>query len=595
MHILKKNKYEIIAAFTSFFLSFLFVLRSAEYFKTINITISQLALPVMLSGLKWDYLIANSEFYGYGLKWLLTPLFIYIDNPYYVYLASIVMYAILIAIFAMFFYKFANKYWGLNDNLGAALLVAFVFRIRDASDSYSCEVHVLISVFVVCMVITRLLADLSKNTILSLFLAFWLCFSRTLHERTLALSIGFFIFAFIIFVIYKKVFINLYVFVPAYLVFFFAERWITRFYKSILFSERVVDKTLKNTSAFSGIGLWFLDSLNNFHILLDELLGNVITLTIHSYGTFLIVLIACIYMLIEMLLKRRKGLEIAIENENTTLFAISLFALITTGIIIMGLGINYGGGISAGTYYQYKGYGYYRYFLPFFQPAFICFWIVSSRVNLKDVYKVIPCATCLGIIITICSVGIINKLADVEKINNKIHLERMGLLEYITSIGTKDSVLISVAVVFLVYALIILYLRKQKGKGYALIIFFMIMIDVVSITDAGKHVSFPDFRKDDYYELFEMFNNDEVKNSLSATLYVAGSSFTQKKTQLLLQEYEVIPYDEDNIDNNSIKIVLSYSNSKGRYYEQWNNIKLENGMYIFYKDIDLKQLVMGDQ
>lgn len=568
-------------------LSLLYILRSLEFYKVLNFTIGQLALPVHLAGLDWNNLISSSEYYGYGFKWVLAPLYQFASNSYYIYIYAIIIYASLTCIMGNIFYKIAIAHWHMESNIFLAIIWGCVFRVQDPVDAYTSEIAIFLSFFITCIIVIKLIENSKYKKVLSVFLSFWLCYMITLHERALVVFLAFLILLFLYKIVYSSFLVDMRFFLPGVVFFLMFEKFLTKEYRLFFWKEKVLHGNLNNTSVIISNKTWFLESLHDLNILLEEIAANILTLTLHTYGLFPLMISLLLIGLI-VFIKFRKRTEIqCFFEQNKSVIVIIIFSAVATLGIICGMGINWGGQIAAGKIYAYKGYGYYRYFLVYIWPAFLGTLILVPNIKCRKIKNFIFLFSILFFLgLEFFWSGISEKMDLINKRNSEVKLERIGIFEFVEGLVPTDAIDMTIKICFILLIVIAFCIKwKKTYKWPALIV---ITLNFLCISNCGQDLHWPDFRKDDFYEVYDFFQQTEENIILPQTIYVDGSSYNIKKSQLLLHKYSIIKYDKAFFDSDNECIVISWRAPLTELIESgWKHIKLDNGATIYMNGIDL--------
>ena len=96
----KDKAYKTYLCILNFFLCFF--VQALLFFKDNDISIIEdrigdFALPSYLAGLDWSVLIAQTKYYGYGMKWIFFPLFVLTDDPHIIFCCVTFIYIFLMA------------------------------------------------------------------------------------------------------------------------------------------------------------------------------------------------------------------------------------------------------------------------------------------------------------------------------------------------------------------------------------------------------------------------------------------------------------------------------------------------------------------
>ena len=561
---------------SSILLSSLMIFISLRTFESLNFTIGQLAVPVYLAGLDWEPLISSSEYYGYGLKWILFPVYKYISNPYYMYVVSTMIYAILICILGYFFYKIAILYWNMENTVFNALMFSIVFRVHDPIDAYTNELLLLIAYMLLCIFIVMLIEKKKHKIMLSVLIMVWLNFMITIHERALVATIALLLIAILYRFIYKEWIINFKFAIPTYVLFYWGENQLTNYIQDFFWMEKKLQGNLVNTSALAGNHTWLFKSWENFGCFLREVFANLLTLQLHTYGSFSVIFSVCVIVFI-LIIRKDKECKQFIDT-NKSLVTIVLFSVFATLGIILGLGLNWGKTILNENLYGYKAYGYYRYFLCFIWPAFLGNFLIISKLVNNNIKKAIIILSVVINGVVICFWEHIAKtIISINEQAGEIHLERIGIFEFVQE--STDEKLVIFSIKCCVILLFLLLKGINKNRMNLLYPILIIITITVNFTSFGKYMSFPDFTKDDFYEMIHIVQENE--DDFSKEIYVNGSGNFIKKSQIMFPRHTIIPYKEDG-KIEKVNLIISSEAMTELEETMWNQYETKKG-FLLYK------------
>ena len=377
LNCLKENeKFWIVATFVLTLL-----LKIASNLHSVNIDlikdeIGYLALPATLAGLNWNSVIQQSSYYGFGYIVLFTPLFRWVDNPYVIWAVIRLVNILGISALSVGLFYLQKKVFKKNDSLWNCVVAVFICQF--ASIGWDQEFSIFVSVWIaVCVFWSAYSSSGKKKAGMSILLAFWVCYSMTLHERNMVLAMAVIIMVLFYAIVFRQKIVSFLAFVPSFIVFYNIQEHIKQCVVERLYPIAQNGETVANTEVFTGDMLWFLDDIyGSLKIMLNIVLANIYTLINQTYGMAILAFVILIYQLIRLFKKESRQKE-----ENNPVLFFLLFSFLTTAIMIAGLAVKWGRGISIGDSYSYKAMTYYRYFGAYIWPAVFCFLL--SKENKK--------------------------------------------------------------------------------------------------------------------------------------------------------------------------------------------------------------------
>lgn len=359
------------------------VLKIVSNMHSVNINlikdeIGYLALPVTLAGLNWSSVIRQSSYYGFGYIVLFTPLFKWVDNPYVIWIAIRLVNIIGLSALAIGLFYLQKIVFKKQDSLWNCAVAVFICQF--ASISWDQEYSIFVSVWVaVCIFWSAYNSCGKKKVWMSILLAFWVCYSMTLHERNMVLAMAVIIMILFYGIVFRQKAVSFLPFVSSFIVFYNIQEYVKQSVVERLYPIVQSGETVANTEVFTGDMLWFLDDIYaSLKIMLNIVLANIYTLINQTYGMAIIAFVIFVYQLIMLFKKESRQKEK--EEKNPILFFL-FFSFLTTAIMMAGLAVKWGRGISSGDNYSYKAMTYYRYFGAYIWPAVFCFLI--SKENKK--------------------------------------------------------------------------------------------------------------------------------------------------------------------------------------------------------------------
>ena len=572
-----------------YILSFIFVtlLKCSVYFTDNNIAllsdhIGDFATPSYLAGLNWLDTIATTGYYGYGFKWIYFLLFKFIKNPYVISYAITTIGIILIGAVSILICHVLINYFKIDSTVIVVCLSVII--ASTGSIGMNSEFSIYASfwrvVWIVCKMIS--ISDTKKQIKYSIFIALWLCYMRTLHERNMAVIISFFIVAIMYHILFRKKLISYIPFIMTFAIGHFFERSLTAKVQHFFWGSRLQNGTLPNTKAVGSASkyLTILREPERLKAVFDCMVSNFMTLSFKTYGIafvgIAIVLIGLVYYF-----KRGKNSEIS-GNEKTR-FTIVLLSAITILIVIAGLGTSWGIQAYEGNTYGYKGYSYYRYFYPYVGVAMASTIAVVYHKTFSR--KVLSITTFILTAIIACYFffGVFTNVYYEYMREDFVRLERMCMdifYVYTGPFGVAINVVISSIVAFLICFLI---LYRKDCDTLKLAIYSCLVIIIVPVACELKWPSADCTLAGATYELFDKMQEEELPKEIYAETSVYTYQFMLNRYTILVEEPVEEMENTIRVSNNSDN--LEVLNSQGYRCSQ-----LDENEYIYVKGKKLQQV-----
>lgn len=337
----------------------LFLMFNDSSIALISDRIGDLAVPSLLAGLDWSEIVAKTSYYGYGLKWIFFILFKVSDNPYFIYRGIHVIYMLLYLIASNALYTTLVRKADVKSRWILWLFIP-IASFQNVGDIISSEDSLSLGVMVVIILIVNLVYTDSKITknILSVVLGFFLAYTITLHTRAITLTLALFVAFFVDWIYRKKPFLNIFLFTPTLVMFYFLQKMLTSKVVSVFWASGV-----KNTSVtFIGYS-WVIKSVWNLRCFVEAVLSNLLVLNIHTYACGIMAFTIAVVIAIDFFSKNKKYREF--YEQNLFWFIILMVLFFTCMINILGVSFDWAEDVSVGNWKGYRGYIYLRYYFVF--------------------------------------------------------------------------------------------------------------------------------------------------------------------------------------------------------------------------------------
>ena len=355
-----------------------------------------LVYPAYLAGYDWSQFNVGRSYYGFGYYWIFAPLFKLIRSPKTLLLTICLINAVLVAVSSLLVYHLLRRYLSLPAGwmtCAIALLATLFQGDVGQRDGFWLRTDNEIPFYFICwFVVWVFLAafrashsakeQAGKRMGRSLGMAALLCWGLTVHERAVAVLLAVAFLELLYYFFRKKWLFQPVVFYGSLAVLFVCQRLLR---SAVIRTLWAGGWPVKNTSIFSGAGLWFLKSAVGMKALLIVLWGNLHSFMIRGFGLPAFALSIGVFWLVKQFVQRSKQKTAAfsslceagadtgalIRAEGAVLI-ILLFGICVV-ITIVGLGLNWGGklaeGMAAGEIvYEYKSICYSRYYYLFIGP-----------------------------------------------------------------------------------------------------------------------------------------------------------------------------------------------------------------------------------
>lgn len=570
----------------------LFFLIDADY--GINADrIGDLIAPTNIAGLDWGLLISHVNYYGYGFKWIFAPFFLLTDNPDFIYYGILSLCNVLFALTGMMIYHLEIKYLKVADQRIAVLLAVFMGILQPADMKSEPSLYMMgwIITFMIAKAITK--QDAGYKIKSAVMLAIALAYCMTLHERMLAIILGFCIVLLVYRVVFKEWFVNPFVYYPSQMIFYFVVNLCNDLYRNHFWQTTDV----KNSNVIpEDSTLYFMQGLEGFKIAVKCIWSNFVTLGTQTYGLGWIA-VAFFFFSVIAFCKKRLNKNTSIVDKILVTFV--WMGVICIAIIIAGLVMRWGMQVYQGELYGYKGFVYGRYYVNFAYPAILAIMIWMLGHNVKR-YQIV----CFWGAVTALIVGFLYKIFPVLEEANGICLpnERISTtsIEWILfgNIFENESVRFNLYINLVVIGVILLvvswklFTRKRTNHTIHFVLltvtFFVFMTNTNSFHFAKPSVIFSGGAYEGTYEFFKNMENNNI-NLQKDTIYTDCGPWT---LQYELNRYHVTYVWEEIGKTEDVLFVTCNPMEMTKEYIPWNDyycLKITDTVTMYFMDKELAQ------
>ena len=356
-----------------------------------------LTYPAYLAGYDWStYLAGKMNYYGYGYYWIFAPLFRLVNSPKLLLALIIGINGLLVCLTSVLVYHLLVRY-ALFPRSAATMFFAVVPTMFQGdcnpNGGFWLRTDNEIPMFFGCWLLVWLLlkaqklslcqdASFRKRAGMAAGVSAVLCWMLTVHERALALMLSVIGAVLLIRLLKRRWLLQPAAFFISLAGFFILQR---------LLRSAVVNAVwagvwpTTNTSAFSMVSLWFLESFTAVKSLLIMFFGNLHSFTIKAFGLPAFAAAITLAWIAKSLAERVRGgshekktagsqANAGAEEAWLDPFVLVMLVFgICVCVIIAGHAVRWGsmlypGLISGELVYGYKGITYARYYYVFSGP-----------------------------------------------------------------------------------------------------------------------------------------------------------------------------------------------------------------------------------
>ena len=580
---IKKDSVQVF--FITLVLKLLFLCQNVNY--GINADrIGDLIASASMTGRDWSLIIPKVNYYGYGFKWIYSIFMAFTDNPYTIYYVIMLMYCFLMALIAVLVYHITTTYFS-NVNGAFAKTIAVFMGLVGLVDMKS-ESSVYLATWIAAFILVKAVSETNqkaKNK-LAVCMALFLSYSLTLHERMLAMILGF-IFVYIIYRVKMKAWIfSPRIYAPIQIVSYIFVKALNNAYRIHFWGRADVGNSSAIPSNLTS-RMYFFQSLDGFKVAIKCAWSNIATLITQTYGLAVVALM--VFVVSFVLVSDRKGDERGYTASDRSQLALVWFGGISTAIVIAGLVVSWGGNAFCGDLYGLKGFVYGRYYVNFAFPAIlgaIC-WCDTHEIKARYIVStwVLAIVGILGFfksVLPLLEYGFEN-YAPTESTSDT-SLYWILYYKFDPNASIRENLIIDILVLFVVWGIFTARWLKVKSckAGMAL----TTLLAVVAMS-SGATITRPSvvFSGDVYGTVYDFFKDMEdmgVEFS-SDILYTDSNAWP---LQYMLNRYRVV-YDMPQESADEVVFVSTNApeteKEKLPEAEAYSYITIADNQYIYYK------------
>ena len=355
-----------------------------------------LIYPAYLGGCDWRSFISTfGNYYGYGYYWIFAPLFRFIHSPKILLFAIAAINSLLIALCAVLILYLLIRYFDLPYGWPAGVLAAAVSLFQGTVDTgvdfwlrTDNEVPIYFAVWLTVWILLSAneirSEEKAKRIRISLLMSLVLTWGLTVHERAMSLLIAVVLAEFLVFLLKKKWLLHPAAFFISAAAGYVLQRVLRN---AVIHFFWLGGWPAKNTSAFSRVSLFFLESWAGFKALVLILMGNIHGALIQGFGLPAVAFVLVIVWMIRCVRERRNKSLLPEDPPDRVMDSsvlVMLVFIIGLVVVIAGLAVRWGSllapGIESGeVVYGYKGLTYSRYYYVFLGPLVLGSLVYAIR------------------------------------------------------------------------------------------------------------------------------------------------------------------------------------------------------------------------
>lgn len=551
--------------------------------------IGDLATPSYLAGLDFSNLISISKYYGYGFKWIYFVFFKLTDNPYVIYALIILFNAALLSLLNVIIMWQISRVSDDDWNIMDIAILLIIFSCNSNANPLSSEPTLFFAMDVLMIFIVETYKHENKrNYFFSGVVAFWLCYMLTLHERCLAVVIGFLIAIFFDYYVVRKTCLDWKVFSVSFLVFYIIKKVLTSRIIDFFWQnqEDLANTSVVPTNMTKGFGLDYV------LVIIKSSISNLVCLTEKSYGIGILFFVLSIYLLKKIILNDLNREKYCQYRGFIIVFLTSVIAILIT---ILGLGVK-SAKVVNGLYYPYKHFTFIRYYQSWMPVGMVsAFAIVrgfSVSVKVVDRIKVVfGCGLAYKyfyeVLLPILEYA--NKVAGSVISDFRFYLACIFSNTVLMKASEYRSNFIYSFVISIVIMILILSNKKLQRLG--VVIAFCVMMWNQT---AGFNLRLPYFWSNQDI-VYDAVKNVEETFEIQDVIYCPdGNSSKACTLQYLLNRYSIhIDYPDETAGINTLVVTWETSDECQTKLKEsgYAPLMLKKDYYIWSKNEDILRMI----
>ena len=323
-----------------------------------------------LAGKNWQGLMAHARYYGFGMNlftWWIFKLPVTPIIQYRMLLSFCGVLQSLTGVVCFHILKECNLNLSMKFKMAISVLCSFMVVTRNTV-YYNENALILITWLCVWMIFKLLMyenypAQKKKYT---LGISMLLSFSLVFHERSLTYILAFFVLLILYFIFYKKILVNIKIFLPVCFIGVAIARVCVSVYQSTFWSgaESIKNASIPSVSSYQFTLQQITTSIGIFFGQLGT--ASIISGGIFFFGSGIIFIIAIKHL----------SKSFRLQDEQKALFMMGFFALTCTIATVFYQSLSWGRGANNAIYYDgnvysLKAFTYVRYFGPYIGVVFL--------------------------------------------------------------------------------------------------------------------------------------------------------------------------------------------------------------------------------
>ena len=375
--------------------------------------VGTMATAAYLAGYDWSRVVAVLSYYGFGFTFFFAPLFYFELSPNTILLVIRLVNAALIALSGVLAYNIMTNMFSIN-NRKLIIITSIAAVCLKTSVMWSHHVWNDAMLIFLNWLVLYLLLSMGKrvksgqsNIIYTLLLSVILNYGILVHTRMLFIWGAVFLVILTHFIISKKMLVNLWMFVPSFVLLLMLSRYSIYYVQNAVWlaSGDSLGNTIESLgNTFSIEWLLYVLNISSMIAFFRTMLGQIWTTFIFTHGLLPLLFVSFAFFLVSLSRKSTRLQAQKFLKENVLLFLATVFALSQIAANIFLLSYAMIGSIQdlvAGDGRNVRTLLADRYFSVSVGPAIIIAISFLYRINKSTAFKILAISTAFTIKVNI--------------------------------------------------------------------------------------------------------------------------------------------------------------------------------------------------
>lgn len=577
-----------------------FVLRvlislSMPMIKTLMDETNTMAGAAYFAGLDWSAVTSEGSYYGYGFMLFFSFLFKLTDNPFLIFHAMLIVFAILQSIPSFICFYLTKEYWHITDNKVNCLIAVICSYMTQTRAMYISNENILILIsWFVCLLLCLLVnVDSKKRKIVILMvLMVLLGYSLLIHTRAITYLMA--LLATV--VLYRLVFKERLTSVGFILILgtmsYIINKKLVVLYVNALWINNIGD--VKNTAiTIPTVKNLITNGLNREHLAVyfSLFVGQLNTAIIFTGGFAIIAVVVSLVTVRNVIKLNRQKTEDKLNMIVLIYFFICIIITLCGYVWSWGEVVMYLNSIKSvkSDNYGYRAFSYIRYFAPYLGPVtmVVCVRIIKYHEELKK--YLFSITVILAVIQLYWMKYVLPYILENSYTHTEFNIYSAWKKGDLLGNGIYYLGILGMSCLFLISTLF--YFKNSPLKA-------MILLCVVLMIQYYYNANYIDVEsgKEIYKKInggYEIIRFLENKIEIPEELYVTDIDGSGKKNtnphciyfgyQVLLNRYKILPYEPEE----DREIALLFTNNILPYEELlihgYEYVRLDENEYLLVK------------